>query len=215
MWAAFTAALVAAGCGAAPASSPQGALDRFAQAIEKERYAAAYRLMSESYRQRVSREEFEQHLRENPDEAQRLAARLTKPDGPVRITAHVPSDDEELELVREGKTWHLAGNVVDFYDQSTPRAAIRSFVRAMENRRYDVVLRFVPSADREGMTVEALRNAWEGEGREEIDRLIANLRANLDNPIEVVGDRATMPYGERFSVQLVREDGVWKIEDPN
>jgi hypothetical protein len=24
-----------------------------------------------------------------------------------------------------------------------------------------------------------------------------------------------MPYGERFTVQFVREDGVWKIEDPD
>ena len=42
----------------------------------------------------------------------------------------------------------IASNVVDFYDQSTPRAALRSFVRAMERERYDVVLRMVPNADR-------------------------------------------------------------------
>ena len=44
---------------------------------------------------------------------------------------------------------------------------------------------------------------------------IASLRANLDNPIEEVGDRATMSYGEGAAVLLVLEDGVWKVEDPD
>jgi hypothetical protein len=203
------------GCAGSGASSPEGALTRFSQAVRQERYGAAYAMLSDDYRNRVSRREFERHLRENPAEAQRLAAQLGDLDGPIEVTARVDYDEGELQLVRQGKGWHIVGNVVDFYDQSTPRAAIRSFVRAMENRRYDVVMRFVPNADREGMTIEGMRQAWEGEGREEIERLLANLRVNLDNPIEVVGDRATMSYGERFSMQLVREDGVWKVEDPD
>ncbi|MCZ7680424.1 MAG: hypothetical protein M5U28_17335 [Sandaracinaceae bacterium] len=63
------------------------------------------------------------------------------------------------------------------------------------------------------MTEERMREAYEGEGREEIERQLASLRASLDNPIEEVGDRATMVYGDRFRVQFVREDGVWRIED--
>ena len=49
----------------------------------------------------------------------------------------------------------------------------------------------------------------------EVERLLASLRANLDNPIEEVGDRATMSYGEGAAVQMVLEDGLWKIEDPD
>ncbi len=85
----------------------------------------------------------------------------------------------------------------------------------MERERYDVVLRMVPNADREGMSVDRMREAWSGEGREEVERLLENLRANLDAPIEEVGDRATMPYGDRFTAEFVREDGIWKIEDPD
>lgn len=206
-----------AGCGAGTGgASPEGTLQAFAEAIRGERWSQAYDLMSDGYRQHVSREEFVRHMRSHPGEAQRLAAAIDDTGSPVAVTARVPYEEgEAVHLVREEDAWHIDGNVVDFYDQSTPRAAIRSFVRAMEQRRYDVILRFVPEADREGMTTEQMREAWEGEGREEIERLLANLRANLDNPIEVVGDRATMPYGERYSVQLVREDGVWKIEDPD
>ncbi|MEZ4339609.1 MAG: hypothetical protein R3B82_23545 [Sandaracinaceae bacterium] len=124
-------------------------------------------------------------------------------------------DGESMRLVRESGEWRVATDVVDFYDQSTPRAALRSFVWSMERRRYDVVLQLIPEADREGMTVERMRETWEGEGREEVERLLANLRAAIDDPIEEVGDRATMAYGDRFRVQFVREDGVWRIEDPD
>jgi len=188
----------------------------FGAALRESRYEDAYAMMSRGYRRRVPLEAFRRHLRDNPDEASDAAEALAHPDGPAEQTAVITyADGEQVRMLREGDDWRIASNVVDFYDQSTPRAALRTFVRAMERRRYDVVLRMVPDADREGMSEERMREAWSGEAREEIDRLLSNLRANLDAPIEEVGDRATMPYGERFSAQFVREDGVWKIEDPD
>lgn len=206
-----------AGCPRATGpTTPEGAVETFSSAIRAGDYEAAYAMMSETYRRRVPFEEFREHLEAHPDEARALAAEMDGATERVEVTATVPyGEGEELRMLHEDGEWRLVGNVVDFYDQSTPRAALRSFIRAMERQRYDVVMRFVPSADREGMTVDKMREAWEGEGREEVERLLANLRANLDNPIEVVGDRATMPYGERFAVHFVREDGVWKIEDPD
>ncbi|MCC7537388.1 MAG: hypothetical protein IT379_14290, partial [Deltaproteobacteria bacterium] len=132
------------------------------------------------------------------------------------ITALVPHGaDEPLRLIEEDGSWRVDDPVVDFYRQDSPRAALRSFVEALSRRRYDVVLRFVPNADREGMNAETIRRWMEGEEREDVERLMTNLRAHLDDPIEVVGDRATMHYAERFAVQFVREDGVWRIEDPD
>lgn len=208
-------ALLLSAC-AARQGSPEVTVRSFADALDDGRYEAAYALLGESYRRRVSLEDFVRHIEAHPQEARELAALLAHPAETEAITARVPfPDGDALELVWEDGRWRVVGNTVDFYDQSTPRAALRSFVRAMERRRYDVVLRFVPEADREGMTVEHMREAWEGEGREEIDRLVANLRANLDRPIEIVGDRATMTYGDSYTVQFVREDGVWRIEDPD
>lgn len=208
---------VAGGCGARAAdANPDTALDAFGKAIRNERYDDAYALLSADYRRRVSYDEFRREIAENASEAQALAGLLAHPEGKPAIGATVRlPDGDTIELVHEDGDWRIVGNVVDFYDQSTPRTALRSFVRAMERRRYDVVMRFVPEADREGMSVERMREAWEGEGREEVERLIANLKASLQNPIEQVGDRATMAYGERFTVQFVREDGLWRIEDPD
>ena len=161
-------------------------------------------------------EDFERYLRDHPEEARDVAALLSRIDGDPEVSATVRyADGQELTLVQEDGRWRISGNPANLYDQSTPRAAVRSFVRAMERRRYDIVLRFVPNASREGMDEERLRESFEGEGREEIERLLASLRANLDNPIEEVGDRATMTYGEGAAVQLILEDGVWKVEDPD
>lgn len=206
-----------AGCGGAGVQAEPGStVAAFSAALREGRWEDAYGMMSRSYQRRVPLEEFRRHLDSNPAEAREAAEALSRPDGPPEEVAVVTyADGERVEMVREGGDWRIATNVVDFYDQSTPRSALRSFVRAMERERFDVVMRMVPEADLEGMSVERMREAWSGDNREEIERLIANLRSHLDNPIEQVGDRATMPYGERYTAVLVREDGDWKVEDPD
>lgn len=209
--------MLALGCGGMSAgATPESAVASFAGALRDGRTRDAYALMSEAYRRRVPLEEFERFFRDYPREVSETARTLSARRGRSEQEARIAyGEGEQLRLVREGGDWRVATDVVDFYDQSTPRVALRSFVRAMERRRYDVVLRLIPEADREGMSEPRMREAWEGEGREEVERLLANLRAALDNPIEEVGDRATMIYGDRFRVQFVREDGDWRIEDPD
>jgi hypothetical protein len=208
--------LVVSACGGrASHRTPESALEAFSAALRDRDYAAAHRLLSAEYRAEVSVDELRDRLESNPEEREELAALLARPAGESEITAEVPyGDGEVLRLRFEAGRFRLVGNVFDFYDQSTPRAALRSFVRAIERQRYDMVLRFVPNADREGMTEARLREAWEGPNRESIARLIANLRAGLDNPITRTGDHATMPYGDRFTAELIFEDGVWKVADP-
>lgn len=210
-------ALCASGCpGVSAGSTPESTVAAFSTALRRGEVEEAYGLMSESYRRRVGLVEFRRLFRDYPAEVQQTARAMARRSGRAEQEAVVEyGEGETLRLVREHGSWRVATDVVDFYDQSTPRAALRSFVRAMERRRYDVVLRLIPEADREGMSAERMREAWEGEGREEVERLLSNLRASLDNPIEEVGDRATMTYGDRFRVQFVREDGVWRIEDPD
>jgi len=212
---ASTALIGPAGC-AGSASTPDSTVREFSEALRTGRPQDAYALLSNDYRQRVTLEEFEAYLTAHPDEARDIATLLARIDGDPEVSAIVRyADGQELTLTQEDGAWRITGNPANLYDQTTPRAAVRSFVRAMERRRYDIVLRLVPNASREGMDEARLRESFEGAGREEIERLLASLRANLDNPIEEVGDRATMSYGEGAAVQLVLEDGLWKIEDPD
>jgi hypothetical protein len=207
----------AMGCSSAPAppTTPEATIRAFARALNRAKYDEAYQLMSEAYRKRLSLAEFKKKLSENPDETLAASNALSHIQAGAEQEAVIAyGDDKELRLQRRGERWYLTTSVVDFYDQSTPRAALHSFTEAMRRKRYDVVLRLVPNSDKEGLSAERMEQAWSGDEREQVERMLSNLREHAEDPIEILGDHATMPYGEHLQVQFVREEGLWKIEDP-
>jgi hypothetical protein len=71
----------------------------------------------------------------------------------------------------------------------------------------------VPDSHKQGLDPAKLKAAWEGQEKEEMDQVIAALKQALPSAsIEETGERATMPYGAG-TMQLVREHGLWKIEN--
>jgi hypothetical protein len=210
--------LLFAGCppAAINAAKPEDVLRVYAQAVMAKDFDKAYGLMSDAFRKRYDRKEFVRLLTESPAEIQAGMKQLEQKASAVQVEARVElGDSDSLKLVVEDGAWKIATDPLDFYAQRTPAEALRSFVRALERRRYDIVLRFVPAKWAEGMTVEKLRQEWEGNKKDEVGTLIKNLKANLNAPIHQTGDTATMPYGDKFEVRFVREDGLWKIEDPD
>lgn len=206
---------IACGGSSPPAPTPEATVLAFSRALNQARFDDAYALMSADYKKRVSLEAFRRHVKENPEETAEVSRALGTARGQASQEATLRyADDQELRLERQDGQWFVVTDLVDYYDQSTPRAALRSFVRAMQRQRYDVVMRLVPEADKEGVTTDRMRDAWSGEAREDVERMLHNLRAHLHDPIEVIGDHATMPYGERLRVQFLREGDAWKIEDP-
>ncbi len=206
--------VVHGGCGAAP-TGPETSLRELAAALRRGDARASYALMSARYRERVSLEELERLFAEQPDEILDTAAALEQPLA-VEVEARaVLGRGEGVLLERADGGWRVVSDVLDYYGRDTPREAVRSFVRAIERQRYDVVLALLPAAERERLTADGLRAQWEGPGREEVERLASALREGLEaSPIQETGDRAVMPYGDRFRVVLVREAGLWCIEDP-
>lgn len=201
-------------CASARPASPETTLQALAQALEAGDAQAAHALLATPVKGRVSPSHIERQLRENPQELQALL-RALRSAGPVRTRAVVELDDgssAELELDAAGR-WVLSSDLTNFYPQDTPRAALASFVRAVEHERWDVILELMPDADRADLTAEALGENLKSQ-REELTRLVALLKTALDGPIEIVGDRATLTYGESYTARLVLENARWKIEDP-
>jgi hypothetical protein len=184
-------------------------------ALRDGRTEDAYALLSRDARARLSEAEFSRIVAENGREIEDISSSLLKPADDPRITAKLSSPDgETLLLVYEGGTWRVDGSALDIYSQASPIVALESFVRAFENKRYDVLLRFVPEAKREGLTVEQLKQAWEGDQREQVERLTQALKASLPNVrVELLGTRATVSYGAGGTVELIHEQAAWKIED--
>ena len=199
----------------AASAGPREVLAAYAQAIEEGRLEEAYALLSEEARRELSFDDFRRMVTESPDEARALSAALVRPSGTPLVTATVTTPDgESLLLVLEDGVWKVDGSAVDLYSQATPEAAVRAFLRAYEHGRFDVLLRFVPSAQAQGLDAARLEKAWRGEQKAEMDRLTQALTAALPTArFELLGDRATMAYGAGGTVELVREDGAWKIED--
>jgi hypothetical protein len=203
------AAVLAAGCGAGT-RAPSATLDSYAAALERKDWSAAYDMMSESYRAKVGRDEFARMMGESRAEVKETTHRL-RGNGRVQMNAELHFGlSDTVRLVQEDGHWRIASNPVLFYSFATPRDALRSFLRAYRLERWDVMLRFIPDSYREKMTVDTLRKQF---ADDEVASMMNMLEANLDAEIDDKGNQARMPYGDRFEVQFVREDGLWKIED--
>jgi hypothetical protein len=122
--------------------------------------------------------------------------------------------DERVSLVRESGGWRMETPPLEPYGQASPRAALRAFVRAVENRRYDVLVRLAPLRFRSSVTVEKLRDFWEGSTAAQNRAMLGELRLNLGGRIAEDGEEAFMMYGSGRQVHFIREDGLWRIESP-
>jgi hypothetical protein len=204
----FAAVFALGGCATPRPNGPTDTVAAFETALAQGRLDDAYALMSAGYKEAHDKEAFERSL----GPAERRAAARWKP-GKVELRAEVHlADGETLPLVEESGAWRFARDPLDFYPQRAPDEALRSFLRAVEHKRWDVVLRFVPEKYRSQVTAEAVRERWEGERKQELAQQLAQVRAHLNEPIEIAGDEARLVVAERKQVKLVREEGLWKIE---
>jgi hypothetical protein len=206
--------ITACGVGLHPGGDPQSVLHAYAHALEDGRAEDAYRLLSDEARRGISLEAFRRVVKDDPEAVKEIGRSLQRPTAPPVVTATVTSPSgQELHLVLEDGVWRVDASSIELYAQDTPRHAIQGFVRAVERKRYDVVMRYVPDTHKEGLDPSKLKSAWEGHEREEIQQVVSALKQALPAAtIEETGERATMPYGAG-TMQLVREHGLWKIEN--
>ncbi len=205
---------VAATVGCRPSSGPEATLDRYARLLQKRDYATAYDLMSGDYRARVTRDEYVKQMRDAPREVDDTADKLRANRTAVEVSAEFTFGlGESLRMVQERGRWRIAHDAFNYYDQASPRAALRAFVRAYQLQRWDVMLRFVPAAYAAKMTAEKVQLQFTGPSKDQIEALVAMLSANTNEPISESGNVATLNYGVTNEVSFVREDGIWKIKD--
>jgi len=207
-------AAVVACAACAPGKGPNQTLDAYGADLKNHDFSAAYDLMSSSFRGKVSRDDYVRMMRDNSREVSETADRLRGKKGNVEVSAEFEYGlGDTMRLIQEGGQWKIATNPLGFYDQSTPKAALRSFIRAYRLERWDVMLRFVPNSYREKMTKEKMQAQFTGPSREQMESLINTLEANVDEPIIERGNDARMSYGDRYTVQFLKEEGAWKLKD--
>lgn len=205
-----------ASCGGVRAEDPGAVLRDYSRALQEGRADDAYRLLSEDARRGISLEAFRRMVQDSPDEVREIGRSLARPTATPVVTATVTTPaGQELQLVLENGAWKVDASAIDLYAQDTARHAVQGFVRALERKRYDVILRFVPDAHKEGLDAKKLKSSWEGEEKQEMELVLAALKQALPSAsIEETGEQASMPYGAG-TLHLVREHGLWKIENFN
>ena len=226
------AVMFACACSASQgAQGPNYTLRAYSAALAEGRADEAYQLFSNEAKRSVSLEAFRRMVKENPDDVRDIARALARPGSDPVVTAIVTAPGgDKLELIYENGRWTIDGTGIDRYGQATPRQALVGFLRAFERGRFDVLMRYVPHAEREGsgsdlmwgddkaansgLTENKLKQAWTGDQKEYISGIVQAIRSALPTArIEQTEDRAAMPYGSGGTVLFVRENGLWKIED--
>jgi hypothetical protein len=207
-------ALGLSACASSGSQDPESTLHAYAKALEDGRAADAYRLLGDDARRGISFEAFKKTIDSNPDDAKEIGRALSRPTTPAVITATVTAPNgDALELVWNSGAWKVEASAIDLYRDDSPRHAIQGYVRALERKRYDVILRYVPDAHREGLDAAKLKAAWEGPDKDEIAQVLAGLKQALPaGSVEEAGDHAQLAYGAGV-IKLVKEHGRWKIED--
>jgi hypothetical protein len=195
---------------------PAVTMASFGAALARGDLRAAYQLTSVAFQRRMPFAAFAAGVTAAGAEpaalGQRLVAEAAAVPPRVALTLEL---GEEVPLVLEGGRWRIDGPVYEAWGQATPRAAVRTFVRALEARRYDIVLRLVPDRYRAGLSADRLRAFWEGDHKDEHQALLAQVRAAVRGPLTETGDEARLLVAPDRVVRLVREAGQWKIEDPD
>ncbi len=201
-------------CASQHANDPASVLHAYANALEDGRADDAYRYLSDEARRGISLDAFRRMVKDDPDGVKEIARALERPTAAPVVTATVTSPSgQELNILHEDAKRRVDSSTIDLYAQDTPRHAVQGFIRAVEHKRYDIVMRYVPDEHREGLDATKLQSAWEGHEKQEIEQVLAGLKQALPSAtIEETGERATMPYGAG-AMQLVREHGLWKIEN--
>lgn len=201
-------------CGGPRADDPGSVLRGYAHALEQGRADDAYRMLSDEARRGTSLEAFRRTIKDDPGEVKDIAKALERPTSAPFVTATVTTaTGQELVLVLENGAWKVDATAIDMYPQDTPRHALLGFLRAVKRKRYDVVLKYVPDARKGGLDAAKLKTAWEGPDKQEVEQVVVGVEHALPTAtIEETGDHATMAYGTA-TIQLVRERGLWKIEN--
>ncbi len=210
----FALALCLALVGCGPSGGPSHTLDRYGRALKNHDFGQSYDLMSSSFRGKVSREDYVRMMRDNPREVDETADRLRGKHGSLEVSAEFEYGlGDQMRLVQEDGHWKIASNPLGFYDQTTPKSALRSFIRAYRLERWDIMLRFVPNQYREKMDATKMKAQFTGPSKDQMETLMNTLEANVDEPIIERGNDARMSYGDKYEVKFMKEDGVWKLKD--
>jgi hypothetical protein len=172
------------------------------QAIAKNDAHAAYALLSSSLRARVSESDFALQWKAAQADLSTQEEALHAPHS-VRQASGEIADGRAWPLVREADRWRVAGVHPLAPGGDTPEDALRRLIAAVDERDFDALV---------GLLAEPLRATLEQALADRVARLKTALRRG---GIEASGNTARLRYDARYHLDLVQENGRWRVADFN
>ena len=119
-----------------------------------------------------------------------------------------------LPMVWTADGWKFDADLSELFPDGSPRDALRSFLRALDLERWEIVAGFAPRRFREELTPDAVRRAWTG-GPESSELQLARdfLRAGLSGPLFSDAHSATLMLAGDRAAHLEREGAHWVVVD--
>lgn len=219
-------------CHRAQRTDPLPVVRRYLDQTADGQVDAAYAALSDDFKRRCDRGCFARILTaQRPELIQARAqvragearvetqARLTLGDGTVLqlVQAGEPPQEKEKEkekgLERAASPFLFAESPLEFYPQDTPERTLRSFMRAVQARRYEALLRFIPQSLEEQYTLATLRERFDGPGRTALIAQLDSIGRHLSEPFifDKDGRLAKLPIGDGKEARLLFEDGRWRV----
>lgn len=197
-------AIVAAGCAHTPDArlDPQPMLRAWSDAIAHDDPHAAYQLLSAGVKSRLSEPDFLVQWKAAPAEltAQQDALRTATV---ARQTSALERDGRSLVVVREAGHWRLTAPRPSDEGSATPEEALRRFIAALDAHDFDALMRLL---------AEPLRSSVEEALSDRLEKLRITVKKG---GIETGGDHARIRYDSRYHIDLIQENGRWRIRDLN
>jgi len=207
------ATVVIAACGAAagPSTPAADGVRGYVNALRADDPHAAYAMLADDVRQKLSFEEFsiawKQSAAERHWQANALEDSLkSNPYLNVGERALVSYPDGKLvALVREAKDqWHLESELVSRSRAQQPRDALRIFADAVAARDVNGALDVLTARRREGLT-------------KQVQGFLSGLARHVNDPLDPFGkDRFELRWDEngiRYRIVLLRENDEWRVDD--
>ena len=204
-WAALLSLMMTLGCAHAPArptADPTPLLNAWAHAIAADQPADAWKLLSSALRKNTSENDFGLAWHAAAADLATQQPWLGKPWTLRRAESELP-DGRAMPLVRDGNLWRLAAVRPQSIGGDTPEDAIRRLIAAVESRDFEAIL---------GLLGEPLRTTVENSLADRLEHLKAALHKG---GLESSGNPTRIRYDARYHIDVVQENGRWRIADFN
>lgn len=202
--------LLTAACAASP--TPESTLEAYQRALAEGDVAELRRLSHAPFRQAWSEDRLRRWIRKNPRLLDEAGQRMSRPQGPVDVQAHLPVEGGSVRLVREDDGWRVAGGGVLVARFDTPEAALETFFFAATGH-LGLLRKLIPEEQVDRYRSDYALGTYLYSVRDRIFRARDEVGPLTPGRAEVDGKRARLAYGNGKAVEMILQGERWRVLD--